>query len=233
MSLGFGFVFIFPSAVFAQGIMDNDVMGENNTVLQDNDNRHTDREEVEGRKIWKKLQAQELGCEDLSDDDFGALGEYYMGQMIGDSHEGMNNMMTQMMGEEGEKQMHVTMSKRLSRCDTSAAMPTSGMGFMPLMQMMTGGGMMSGGSNLFSLTNSSNNPMMNFGFTPFGWIGGIFMILFWVLVIVGVVSLIKWLASQNRYESNDARSALDVLKERYAKGEIDKKEFEEKKKDLS
>jgi len=146
--------------------------------------------------------------------------------MIGDSHEAMNNMMIQMMGEKGEEQMHVVMGKRLSGCDTSAAFPSQGIGFMPMMQMMMGGW-----SSPFG--NNSTNNMMNLGFGPFGGFGWIFMILWWVLIIAGIVALIKWLTSQSRDTRNHEKSALEVLKERYAKGEIDKKEFEEKKKDLN
>ena len=69
-----------------------------------------------------------------------------------------------------------------------------------------------------------------------GWFGGIFMIIFWILVIIGLVLLIKWLfVSSKGYPSSHLRgssNALEILKERYARGEIDKKEFEEKKKDL-
>lgn len=78
--------------------------------------------------------------------------------------------------------------------------------------------------------NSMNN-MMNFGF-GFGFFGWIFMIFWWVLIIAAFVALVKWLADQFRGGSRGA-SALDILKERYAKGEINKKEFEEKKKDLT
>jgi len=178
---------------------------------------HTLREEQEGKEVWNKLQAKELACENLSDEQFGVLGEYFMGQMAGDSHAAMNAMMIQAHSEEGEEQIHIVMGKRLSGCDTLAAFPAGSGGWMPMMNMM------------FPLRQG------------FGGQGGswVFMILWWVLIIAGIVALIKWLTSQSRGTNNHekpaspaGRSALDILKERYAKGEIDKKEFEEKKKDL-
>ena len=60
-----------------------------------------------------------------------------------------------------------------------------------------------------------------------GW--GISMFLFWALVLVGLFFLIRWLAQQstgNTYKDQP----LSIAKERYARGEIAKKEFEEIKK---
>jgi putative membrane protein len=56
------------------------------------------------------------------------------------------------------------------------------------------------------------------------------MLLFWVLVIVGLIVGIRWLISGKTAKSD---SALAILRERYARGEINKDEFEEKKKTLS
>src|SRR3990167_11213175 len=53
---------------------------------------HTLREEQEGKEVWNKLQANELACGNFSDEQFGVLGEYFMGQMAGDSHAAMNAM---------------------------------------------------------------------------------------------------------------------------------------------
>jgi len=66
-----------------------------------------------------------------------------------------------------------------------------------------------------------------------GFGGGLFMILFWIVIIVAVVMLVKWLAGgSSRLDLPRGKSALDVLKERYARGEIGKEEFEQKKRDL-
>ena len=205
----------------------------NSTVDWEEVVEHTAREEKEGKELWDKLQVKEVACADLNDEQFGVLGEYFMGTMMGDSHASMNAMMIQMHGEEGEEQIHIVMGKRLSGCDTSAAFSSGGSGWMPMMNMMWGGWSS-------PLGNNSTNNMMNFGFGPFGGFGWIFMILWWVLIIAGIVALIKWLTSQSRGPREGEKparpaggSALEILKERYAKGEIDKKEFEEKKKELS
>ncbi len=68
-----------------------------------------------------------------------------------------------------------------------------------------------------------------------GWFWPIIMVAFWIAVIVAVVFLITWLRKTPRTGEQSARSedsALEILKRRYARGEIDKQEFEEKKKDL-
>jgi putative membrane protein len=54
-------------------------------------------------------------------------------------------------------------------------------------------------------------------------------------VIVGLIFLIKWLIQTTKKEPeamHGGSRAFDILKERYARGEINKEEFEEKKKDL-
>ncbi len=78
-------------------------------------------------------------------------------------------------------------------------------------------------------------PGMMGGGYGIGWFGGIIMIAFWVAVIVGIILLIRWLIIATRNTSNgtsSSDSSLEILKKRYARGEINKAEFEEKKRDL-
>jgi putative membrane protein len=61
----------------------------------------------------------------------------------------------------------------------------------------------------------------------FGWM---FMIFFWVLVIVGIVALVRGLSDQR---GSRGKSALEILRDRYARGDIQREEFDQKKRDLS
>lgn len=67
-------------------------------------------------------------------------------------------------------------------------------------------------------------------------LGGWWMIIVWIVVIVGIVFLVKWLVEQGKTgkeTSEKEESALEILEKRYARGEINKEEFEQKKKDLT
>jgi len=66
------------------------------------------------------------------------------------------------------------------------------------------------------------------------WFGPVLMILFWLIIIGGAILIIYALVNPQRSVPPSAgESALEILKSRYAKGEISKEEFEEKKKDLA
>ncbi len=75
---------------------------------------------------------------------------------------------------------------------------------------------------------------MGFGF-GFGWI---FMLVFWGLIIWAIFALVRGATGRgcwgNHWNGHGPRrnDALEILKERYAKGEISKEEFDKMKKDL-
>lgn len=217
------------------GITRAQMMGN---VVSSAANSQTAQDEAAGKAILEKLQSKQTSCSNLVDDDFDKLGDYYMGQMMGTSHSAMDTLMTQRIGADNERLMHVALGKRLSGCDTSAVFPTQGAGFLPMMGMMGGWSASYDGYQPNYINSMMGNyfgypggySMMGYGGFSSGWAG----LLWWVLIIIGTVLLIRWAVGQSRgHAGRSGETALDVLKGRYAKGEIDKKEFEEKKKDLS
>ena len=75
--------------------------------------------------------------------------------------------------------------------------------------------------------------MMGWGY-GMGWFWPILMLVFWIAVIVGIVFLIRWLIVSTRIRERGGfeESAIEILKKRYARGEITKDEFEKMKKDI-
>ena len=62
------------------------------------------------------------------------------------------------------------------------------------------------------------------------WVMWIFMIIVWVLIILGAVAIFKWI-TKSKTESSE--SALEMLKKRYAKGEISEEEFNKMKEKIT
>src|SRR3989338_5250103 len=121
------------------------------------------QEEQEGRNFLDNLNNKTVLCSKLNDTDFEEIGEYFMGQSIGDTsrHIAMNEMMKSMMGEQGEEQMHTAMGKRMSNCEPNAKIPQN---MMSVMINMRGG-------NIASLQNPQTNSIQriigNFGYWNF------------------------------------------------------------------
>ena len=72
-------------------------------------------------------------------------------------------------------------------------------------------------------------PMMGFG-----GFGMIFGFIFFVAIVIGVILLIVWLVRRPGYNITEKTSAhsLEILKERYAKGELTKEQYDNMKKEL-
>ncbi|MEJ2038203.1 MAG: SHOCT domain-containing protein [Desulfosarcinaceae bacterium] len=72
----------------------------------------------------------------------------------------------------------------------------------------------------------------------FGMMGGgsgVVMIIFWLIVLFAVIAVIWGVAggsSRTPFNSHGKDDALEILKRRYARGEIDKEEYESKRRDL-
>ncbi len=188
---------------------------------------------ADGKALYGQLQAGQAQCSQLTQDNYDQLGEYFMDQMTGSGHAAMDSMLSSMMGQQGDTAMHIALGERYSGCDPNAALPAGA---------MMGYGNYDNGASSTPYQNNFLNNMMGYGYGgygPMGYgyadpLGWIFMLLFWALIVIGVIVLIRWLGhGRHRHGWHEhGHSAMDVLKERYAKGEIDKREFEEKKKDL-
>jgi len=160
----------------------------------------------------KQLINLGISCDKLTDEQLESIGDYYMEQMHpGEAHE----MMDQMMGGEGSeslRQVHINMAKRLY-CNEDVG-------------GMMGGGMM----NVMMGNNMMGSGMMGNYPTYYGY--NSFWNILWLIFLIGVIVLIIWLIYKFTKKGKESETPINILQKRYAKGEINKKQFDEMKKEL-
>ena len=160
----------------------------------------------------KKLVETKISCDKLSNEQLEAIGDYYMEQMHpGEAHKTMDTMMDGE-GSESLRQMHITMAKRLYCNEDVGGMMGSG-GMMGMMNMM-GGNMM------------GNYP----SYDGYGYNG--FWNIVWSIFLIGVIALIIWFIYRFTKKGKESETPVNILQKRYVRGEINKKQFEEMKKEL-
>jgi len=175
-------------------------------VIADSDSHEDFSEAIE-------ILEQKIPYAQITDDQFEILGDYFMELMLEEDHEYMDEMM----GGEGSESLriaHINMGKRFySQYLQTEILPTRGMG-PGMMGENNWGHMMYPGDGHF--------------FWGFGAVGFGIVALIAILIIVLVFLLAQKKGSEKEMEDN----TIKLLKERYAKGEITKAEFEKTRKDL-
>ena len=160
----------------------------------------------------KQLINLGISCDKLTDEQLESIGDYYMEQMHpGEAHE----MTNQMMGGEGSEslsQVHINMAKRLY-CNEDVG-------------GMMGGGMM----NVMMGNNMMGSGMMGNYPTYYGY--NSFWNILWLIFLIGIIVLIIWLIYNFTKKGKESETPINILQKRYAKGEINKKQFDEMKKEL-
>ncbi|MGA1844556.1 MAG: SHOCT domain-containing protein [bacterium] len=164
-----------------------------------------------------------IDCGKVTNEQFEALGEAVMGIMHPDTEE--HDLMDRMMGGEGSETLaatHRIMGARyLGCCDNG---PFEGMG-----PGTRGGWMMGAGPG------RGWGGMRGYGFgrgwMHYGW-GGIIMWIVILVIVIAVLYFIYYVAKSKAPGAPSGETPLDLLKKRYARGEITKEEYQRIKKDL-
>ena len=115
-----------------------------------------------------------------------------------------------------------------------------------IMALFVGGKMLLiSAASAFAQAGPGQSPREEYMHHPFGgmmsggWLGMAFHVVFFILILIVLVLVIKWLLMQSSQSKREDKAipeqksrSLEILKERYARGEIDRQEFEQKKQDL-
>ena len=139
-----------------------------------------------------------------------------MEKMNGGEAQGIIDNMMGGEGSESLKQVHINMARRLY-CNENVYIGYGMMGSGGMMEMMNmmGGGMMGNYQPYYSYSN--------YGYWN----------LFWIVFLVVAIIIIALLAYKFRVKKADySETPLSILKKRFARGEITKKQFEDMKRDL-
>ncbi|MGE5281064.1 MAG: SHOCT domain-containing protein [Chloroflexota bacterium] len=191
------------------------------------------QEEQQGRRIAESVQSGARECANLSADEFELIGEYAMGRYLEDTaaHEAMNDHMVAVMGEGGERRMHIALGFRDSGCRGGP----SGGWIGPMAGMMLGrgsGGRAYGPGMMGGEFDYGDGPgMMGDQWSRSGSEGDGFdgpsaaaMIGMMAVLIAAVALAVFWLTRRRGLSSD---SPLETLKRRYAAGELSEEQYEE------
>ncbi len=139
-----------------------------------------------GLQIYQNLQNKKITCQNLTSQDFEKLGEYFMGQAAGstENHVYWDNELQQMMGKQGDTQMHIVWGERGSGCLSNAPIPSNVPSFF---QGMMSGHRYSPQAN----ANGGKNTVPGFGYGMmggyYGWGGNILSLAIWFVVLVDLI----------------------------------------------
>ena len=81
--------------------------------------------------------------------------------------------------------------------------------------------------------NSMWGSMGEYGMGGYGLWGGLVMVLFWGIIIILVIAVVRWLMGDRHSQMHEhSNRALEILEERYARGEIEREEYLQRRDDL-
>jgi len=173
----------------------------------------------EGQAIYTKFIMGQAKCADLKDSDFLAVGNYVLNQVPESQRSVLNVYINQYKGTLSDKDYATMMGKIFTACEIPTAV-----------------------GNVSA--DGINKGAFNYGgygylgmFSGLGMIWGIIKFVIGLIILIFIIKFVmRLLGGKKEVEKlmkmNKSESAEDILKERYAKGEIKKEEYEEKKKEI-
>jgi len=179
--------------------------------------------ERQGAELLQRVEAGKQTCQRLSPDQFDAIGEYVMGRMVGSParHKAMDQQIRSRSGASGEAQAHNFMGRRFAGCATGNTPVAFGamMGMMGMYSGANGGGMPNGndGANGFGPGMMGRSSSRNDGWSATNTVLAI-------LLAAALVALAAW----RPWRRASPKTPLDLLRDRYARGEIDTADYEQR-----